>query len=215
MKFKVGDKVKYIADRCYFMKGDIYQIDEIYKLHDGRYSYHLGREAGSWTEDYIYDEFELVEDYTDSKNWGDYVREGHEELLGENIVTKELLNFFDKPLKNSSGKPQKLDDGKPRMDLIRPEFLIELGIALEYGQNKYNEQIGEVPNYLKGKGFHYTRLIGSTLRHFTKWCSGTRIDEESGINHLILAAVNIMFLFTYDTSDKGIDDRTFLDSEEK
>ena len=109
--------------------------------------------------------------------------------------------------------PTKYDEDKPRLDLIRPEFLIEIGKALEFGQKKYNEQVGETPNYLKGRGFYYTRLIASTLRHFTSWCSGVQIDNESGINHLILAAVNIMFLFTYDISNNGIDDRVILDKK--
>lgn len=199
MKFKVGDRVRVVRvnEPANFEPeiGFIFEIQKVDKdVGVGQYYYDETYDLGWMYED----ELELVEETTHcNKEW------------------REEMRTKTKPIKNNANKPQKLDDGKPRMDLIRPEFLIELGIALEYGQNKYNEQIGEVPNYLKGKGFHYTRLIGSTLRHFTKWCSGTRIDEESGINHLILAAVNIMFLFTYDTSDKGIDDRTFLDSEEK
>lgn len=106
--------------------------------------------------------------------------------------------------------PQKFDSGKPRMDLIRPEFTLGLGEALAYGADKYSEKVGEMPNYLKGDGFNYSKIIGSLERHIADWKMGNNIDEESNIHHLALAAANLMFLFTYEKSDKGIDDRVVL-----
>ena len=51
--------------------------------------------------------------------------------------------------------PVKFDQGKPRMDLVRPEFTLALGEALAYGAEKYSEEIGTTPNYLRGEGFNY------------------------------------------------------------
>lgn len=105
----------------------------------------------------------------------------------------------------------KLDKGKPRVDLIRPEFLLSLGEALSYGFNKYNETVGDTPNYLKDEGFHYSRLIGALERHLYKFKMGIDIDDESGLEHIIQVAVNAMMLHSYRVSKKGIDDRINLE----
>lgn len=107
-------------------------------------------------------------------------------------------------------EPLKFDQGKPRLDLIRPEFILGLGEALAYGATKYSEEVGKVPNYLSGNGLNYSKVLGSLERHLTQWKMGIDVDEESGLHHLKLAAANIMFLLTYESSDKGIDDRVIL-----
>jgi hypothetical protein len=107
-------------------------------------------------------------------------------------------------------KPQKFDTGKPRMDLIRPEFTLGLGEALAYGADKYSEKRGETPNYLLGDGFNYSKIIGSLERHIAAWKMGENVDPESQLHHLKLASANLMFLLTYEESDKGIDDRVVL-----
>ena len=109
--------------------------------------------------------------------------------------------------------PLKFDQGKPRLDLIRPEFTLGLGEALAYGATKYSEEIGKVPNYLNGDGLNYSKVLGSLERHIAQWKMGIDIDEESGLHHLKLAAANIMFLLTYESSNKGIDDRVKLTKE--
>lgn len=107
-------------------------------------------------------------------------------------------------------EPLKYDSGKSRTDLIRPEFILALGEALAYGANKYDEKRNEIPNYLKGDGFEFSKIYASAQRHLNQWYSGEDIDEESGLNHLQLAATNLMFLFTYVKNKKGIDDRLRL-----
>lgn len=105
----------------------------------------------------------------------------------------------------------KLDGGKSRVDLVRPEFILELGKTLGYGANKYNESIGEIPNYLKDNGFHYSRLIAAMERHLLSFKMGVDIDEENGENyHIIQVACNAMMLYAYLQSGKGIDDRLNL-----
>jgi hypothetical protein len=111
--------------------------------------------------------------------------------------------------------PVKFDQGKPRMDLIRPEFTLSIGQALGYGAEKYGEKLGDIPNYLKGDGFHYSKIIGSLERHIAEWKMGNNIDEESNIHHLALAAANIQFLLTYELTEKGVDDRVILGTKKR
>lgn len=112
--------------------------------------------------------------------------------------------------KKEVSSPVKFDTHKPRMDLVRPEFTLALGQALGYGAGKYSEEIGTIPNYLKGDGFNYSRIIGSLERHIAQWKMGEDFDEESNLSHLAHAAVNLMFLYTYSLSKVGIDDRIKL-----
>ena len=130
--------------------------------------------------------------------------------------SKELVNdavdkiHEENEINKTQSYPIKFDAGKPRMDLIRPEFTLALGEALAYGAEKYGEEVGSIPNYLTGNGFNYSKIIGSLERHIAKWKMGEDIDEESGLNHLCMATANLMFLYTYSVSDKGVDDRVVL-----
>ena len=125
------------------------------------------------------------------------------ELL-ENPITNgdTLREFFE--------SPKKYNENKPMMSLIRPEFQLGLAEALTYGYNKYSEKKGDIQNYLKSDGFHYSTIIDSLERHINAFKMGEDIDPESGIHHLSLAASNLMFLHTYEHSNKGIDDRIVL-----
>lgn len=129
------------------------------------------------------------------------------------IVPEKEVKLPTKEVTQPQSYPIKYDGGKPRMDLIRPEFTLALGEALAYGANKYEEEIGLTPNYLRGNGFNYSKIIGSLERHVAKWKMGEDIDGESGLNHLCMAAANLMFLYTYSISDKGVDDRVVLPSK--
>jgi len=106
-----------------------------------------------------------------------------------------------------SEKPIKFDNNKPRMDLIRPDVMLELGKALAYGAVKYGETVGESPNYLKGDGFNYSRIYASLQRHLNLFYAGEDIDEESGLSHISLALANLHMLNTYYFTGLGIDDR--------
>lgn len=134
-------------------------------------------------------------------------------FLGKDIPAGYVIEA--KSLKNEAynvpfEEPKKYDNGKPRMDLIRPEFSLALGECLGYGANKYDEPRGDTPNYLKGDGFNYSTIIASLERHIAAFKMGQDLDEESGLNHLAHAAVNLMFLHTYSLCEKGIDDRVVI-----
>ena len=123
------------------------------------------------------------------------------------------LYFFDSELELIKEEPKKFNSGKPRTDLISGEFILGLGQALQYGADKYGEDKADVPNYLKGDGHLYSDLIGSLERHVAYFKSGVNIDEESGLEHLLLAAVNAMFLYNYRISGKGKDNRVVLNEK--
>lgn len=125
------------------------------------------------------------------------------------------MRRLDLAKKLDKGKPKKYNDGKPMMSLVRPEFKKGLAEGLTYGYTKYDEKRGEVQNYLKDEGFYYSTIFDSLQRHLDAWWSGEDIDPESGVHHLNLAAANLMFLHTYEHSDKGKDDRVKLDEKKK
>lgn len=130
------------------------------------------------------------------------------------VPEKEVIQPVNE-VKRPQSYPIKYDTGKPRMDLIRPEFTLALGEALAYGAKKYNEEIGSTPNYLRGNGFNYSKIIGSLERHIAQWKMGIDIDDESGLHHLALAAANLHFLLTYELTGHGVDDRVKLGSKRK
>lgn len=119
-------------------------------------------------------------------------------------VTSDFLD------KHVNSQPKKYNEGKPRTDLISGEFTLALGKALAYGANKYDEKKGHTPNYLKGRGFLYSDLIGALERHLAKFKMGINEDEDSSLEHIVQVAVNAMFLYNYRVSGKGIDDRIVL-----
>jgi hypothetical protein len=82
---------------------------------------------------------------------------------------------------------KKNDTGKSRVDLLLPEFLLEVGDVLALGAQKYGEHNWR----LVSKG----RYVAATLRHFFAFMGGEILDPESGKQHLAHCATNIMFLW--------------------
>ncbi len=93
----------------------------------------------------------------------------------------------------------KNDEGKIRVDLVHPAFIVEIARVMEHGAAKYGEW-----NWCKG--FKWTRLYASTLRHLFAWFSNEDIDPDSGLTHLAHAAANIMMLMGI-RHMKELDDR--------
>ncbi len=86
-----------------------------------------------------------------------------------------------------SEKGKKDDVGKPMMSCVDPNFVFGLAEALTFGAHKYGRH-----NW-KLKGVNEYRRTDAMLRHIYKAMNGEHIDEESGLDHRILAATNIMF----------------------
>lgn len=92
------------------------------------------------------------------------------------------------------------DDGKPRIDLIDPDFIVGLGDILYYGANKYGDRNWQ-------KGIAASRLYGSVQRHLNYFWGGEEVDDESGREHLLHAACNIMMLYWMLNHKAEYDDR--------
>jgi hypothetical protein len=92
------------------------------------------------------------------------------------------------------------DKGKNRLELIDASFIEELGKVMTFGAEKYDDD-----NWRKG--MEWRKVIGCMKRHASKFEQGVSIDEESGCHHLALVAANAMFLWYYETYNKGLDNR--------
>ena len=96
----------------------------------------------------------------------------------------------------------KHDKGKPHMSLVPPRALWEVGLAMTFGADKYDED-----NYLMGAGFKHRRLCSALMRHTLKYLSGEDIDPESGLHHLAHAGATVMMLLESILVGAGSDDR--------
>ncbi|NDG29294.1 hypothetical protein EB118_04225 [bacterium] len=95
---------------------------------------------------------------------------------------------------------KKFDGGKVRVDLLPTESLFEVAKVLGFGADKYGEH-----NWRKG--IEWSRVYAAAQRHMMKWNAGETHDEESGMNHLAHACVNLLFLLSYDKNHPDLDDR--------
>lgn len=88
----------------------------------------------------------------------------------------------------SGGK--KFDGGKPRIGLVAPEFVSGVAEVLGFGAGKYGA-------YNWTEGIDYDRFYDAAQRHMTSWWIGEDLDIETGKNHLLHAACELMFLYCY------------------
>lgn len=103
-------------------------------------------------------------------------------------------------LVNLTDSATKHDAEKIKMELLPPLALEEIAKVLTAGSKKY-----EPWNWTKG--FKWSRLVGSTLRHLMDWSRGVDKDPETGISHLAHAACNLLFLIHFEVTKTGLDDR--------
>lgn len=86
-------------------------------------------------------------------------------------------------------KDMKFDEGKPRVELIEPEFIMNMGRVMGHGAKKYREQSWktDVANPAQ-------RYLGAALRHLLDAAAGKLIDDDSGLPTLSHAACSVMML---------------------
>ena len=94
----------------------------------------------------------------------------------------------------------KHDSDKPPLALLPFDALEEISKVLQFGAEKYDAH-----NWRKG--FKWSRLISSTLRHFSAWIQGEDKDPETGLSHLVHAGCNVLFLISHELHGYGEDDR--------
>ena len=101
-------------------------------------------------------------------------------------------------LPNATGV--KADSAKPRLDLLEPEFLVEVAEVMTYGAKKY------APHNWRG-GMPWSRLFSAMMRHLWAFWAGEDIDAETGFSHLAHAGCCLMFLVWHKNHRKDLDDR--------
>lgn len=102
---------------------------------------------------------------------------------------------------------QKDKSDKLRFDLVPPEMITALGQGLTYGAKKYADRNWE-------KGIPYMDSYAAAMRHLLQWASGVDEDEESGLQHLEQAALNLLMIATQTRRGRDeLDNRVKLENE--
>lgn len=99
----------------------------------------------------------------------------------------------------ADGGGLRFDSGKLRLDLLPPEWELELARITTEGSKKYAPRNWE-------RGMPWTKMIGCFRRHFLKFMMGEKYDKETGCHHLALAAWNLLALMSYDMRGVGEND---------
>jgi hypothetical protein len=89
---------------------------------------------------------------------------------------------------------------KLRLDLLPFKAIEDIAEVITFGTKKYDEN-----NWRKG--FPWTSLIASALRHIFAWIQGEDTDPESGLSHIAHAGCNLLFLLETIRTERGEDDR--------
>lgn len=111
--------------------------------------------------------------------------------------------------KTSPRGDMKHDDGKSRVDLIDPQFTINMGYVMAYGAKKYAEESWktDVANPIP-------RYLAASMRHLLAFASGQLTDEESGLPTLSHAACSLMMLQHHVEREQANADRLLADLKE-
>ena len=105
----------------------------------------------------------------------------------------EKVPYLAVPLVTQEPTPIKYDNSKTDWSLMPFEAVEEINKVLEFGAQKYSAH-----NWKTGKGFKYSRVLNSLLRHVFAYIRGEDRDPESGLSHLAHAGCNIVFLLYYE-----------------
>jgi hypothetical protein len=95
----------------------------------------------------------------------------------------------------------KFDEGKPQHHLLIDEFIDEMIKVREMGSAKYEKW-----DWLNGLAF--SKYQDAIKRHLKAFNSGEDIDpEDGGRHHMAHIAISAMFLYTFQMTGTGDDDR--------
>ncbi len=88
------------------------------------------------------------------------------------------------------GQPLKMQENKPRLSLVPRQGIEALARVYEVGAQKYgvNSWRSFTPEQVKAC------LPDAALRHLLAYCDGEEIDAETGLNHLVQVAWNVLTL---------------------
>lgn len=107
-------------------------------------------------------------------------------------------------------RPQdmKIDAGKPMMELLDPEFELEVAKVLTFGAKKY------APNKWR-EGLSTSRIIGAIKRHINAIERNEDYDAETGLHHAAHLGCEVMFLHWTILHRPEVDDRWWFPAEEE
>lgn len=98
------------------------------------------------------------------------------------------------------------DEGKTRFDLLPVEALEEICKVFAAGAVKYT--VNGVPgDHNWRKGFAYSRIFNSLLRHVFAALRGEDRDPETGLLHMAHAGCRVLMILSHMLCGLGIDDR--------
>tara|TARA_R100001530_G_scaffold13727_7_gene12583 strand:+ start:2520 stop:2990 length:471 start_codon:yes stop_codon:yes gene_type:complete len=103
-------------------------------------------------------------------------------------------------------KAKKFDDGKSRHHLLIDEFIEEMIAVRMMGSEKY-----EPWDWVHG--LEFSRYQDAIKRHLKAFNMGEDNDPESKLHHMAHIAISAMFLFTFQMTGIGIDDRHGVKAE--
>jgi hypothetical protein len=93
------------------------------------------------------------------------------------------------------------NSGKPEVSQLDPKFILAMADHMKKSEAKYGKY-----NWALGQEFHTP--FDCAMRHILAFMAGEDMDKESGTNHIISAACNLMILWTsYQKKDEELDTR--------
>tara|TARA_B110000285_G_scaffold224802_1_gene282091 strand:- start:3275 stop:3832 length:558 start_codon:yes stop_codon:yes gene_type:complete len=117
------------------------------------------------------------------------------------VDSDSTMGNFKEPLPDFLSKPvggfnegMKFDQGKPDYSLVPFAALDEVVKVLTHGADKYGRF-----NWEKVEAIRYQ---AATMRHFSKFMQGEKIDPDSDIHHLAHAITSLMFMLDLELRDK-------------
>lgn len=97
----------------------------------------------------------------------------------------------------TEGLKNDFKDGKLRWDLLPLEEIEDIVKVYTEGAKKYSD------NSWQNLDYGYQRYKAALLRHLVEYEKGTKIDEDTGCQHLAQVAWNAIALLWLDKHGKG------------